>query len=207
MGNKLSISIHALLTESDSMALSFSVEKIKFQSTLSSRRATPTNFSTLAALAFQSTLSSRRATGDCTICSLVNYDFNPRSPHGERRWLHPAPEIRKDDFNPRSPHGERQEAQYGSLLFQIISIHALLTESDLLLRPHLYQLRDFNPRSPHGERQFQLCPVTRIGKFQSTLSSRRATVPGQSVVVSHLISIHALLTESDPKECYHTRRE
>ena len=55
-------------------------------------------------------------------------DFNPRSPHGERR--------RKSgqlagctDFNPRSPHGERPCCQ-----------------------PTGHQSVYFNPRSPHGER-------------------------------------------------------
>ena len=32
--------------------------------------------------------------------------FNPRSPHGERRWI-TFWGLRTNDFNPRSPHGER----------------------------------------------------------------------------------------------------
>ena len=36
---------------------------------------------------------------------------------------------------------------------EIISIHALLTESDVVcMVSPLYQSHDFNPRSPHGER-------------------------------------------------------
>ncbi len=35
-----------------------------------------------------------------------NADFNPRSPHGERR-LHTLPVSAAQHFNPRSPHGER----------------------------------------------------------------------------------------------------
>ena len=57
-------------------------------------------------------------------------DFNPRSPHGERRRFvaeHPCPVY---DFNPRSPHGERLA-------------HAMAKE---------FPTEDFNPRSPHGER-------------------------------------------------------
>ena len=34
-------------------------------------------------------------------------DFNPRSPHGERRRRTPRPMSAGRDFNPRSPHGER----------------------------------------------------------------------------------------------------
>ena len=57
----------------------------------------------------------------------------------------------------------------------IISIHALLTESDELSRKI-----DINPN-----------------EFQSTLSSRRATPLSYNTVWLTRISIHALLTESD----------
>ena len=35
------------------------------------------------------------------------YDFNPRSPHGERRSLPATRTSSESYFNPRSPHGER----------------------------------------------------------------------------------------------------
>ena len=58
------ISIHALLTESDAHSATREITCEKFQSTLSSRRATlPRN----------------------TVLSWMNY-FNPRSPHGERPY-------------------------------------------------------------------------------------------------------------------------
>ena len=69
--------------------------------------------------------SDKRCWKDC--CSPAN--FNPRSPHGERR---PRPDRRTapcHHFNPRSPHGERHAALPGRCLS-----------------------RYFNPRSPHGER-------------------------------------------------------
>ena len=37
----------------------------------------------------------------------IIYDFNPRSPHGERRPAHRPTTTALEDFNPRSPHGER----------------------------------------------------------------------------------------------------
>ncbi len=55
-------------------------------------------------------------------------DFNPLSPHGERRSctrMHGGTSY----FNPLSPHGERQ----------CISVHYIITNN-------------FNPLSPHGER-------------------------------------------------------
>ena len=55
-------------------------------------------------------------------------DFNPRSPHGERRQSrHAFGEALH--FNPRSPHGERPAPP-----------------------AHKPAPRHFNPRSPHGER-------------------------------------------------------
>ena len=148
------ISIHALLTESDEGVGIFGPAHeyfnprsphgerrrcfldvsivMKFQSTLSSRRATARGFEALPEDVFQSTLSSRRATpgqvltktstGISIHALLTESDscnfsyrhdpenFNPRSPHGERR----AKVVRGttySDFNPRSPHGERRTSQ------------------------------------------------------------------------------------------------
>ena len=80
-----------------------------------------------------------------------------------------------------------------------ISIHALLTESDLLTsRLCCMATPYFNPRSPHGERLLAVFHQVLIAqKFQSTLSSRRATDLSQVAAVLQEISIHALLTESD----------
>ena len=102
-------------------------------------------------------------------------DFNPRSPHGERRADLPAGQYNWSNFNPRSPHGERpgldrrrQDGQAISIhalltesdlcqscrkLFQDISIHALLTESDTAPGSSPARNPYFNPRSPHGERR------------------------------------------------------
>ena len=102
------------------------------------------------------------------------YDFNPRSPYGERprrccplavRWY----------FNPRSPYGERRGL--GKLGWKVscisihapltgsdcsrhfcwrtlewISIHAPLTGSDLPAFVGGRNIFYFNPRSPYGER-------------------------------------------------------
>ena len=126
------------------------------------------------------------------------YDFNPRSPYGERprrccplavRWY----------FNPRSPYGERRGL--GKLGWKVscisihapltgsdcsrhfcwrtlewISIHAPLTGSDLPAFVGGRNIFYFNPRSPYGERQgvnimYQNDPI-----FQSTLPLRGATL-------------------------------
>ena len=101
-----------------------------------------------------------------------------------------------------------------------ISIHALLAESDSMPISLCCGCCDFYPRSPCGERPFVNCNSNFTQKFLSTLSLRRATRrPGQTAkanrdfyprspcgerpsfsvreVFANIISIHALLAESD----------
>ena len=103
--------------------------------------------------------------------------------------------------------------------YDIISIHALLAESDGCLCSQDRDDRDFYPRSPCGERRTR--PIVVIGggdfyprspcgerptnagrnglwpKFLSTLSLRRATQDQWLCEPVRHISIHALLAESD----------
>ena len=150
--------------------------------------------------------------------SFCRCHFNPRSPHGERRYeamtaeqreisIH-APRTGSDqsalkrwkgarNFNPRSPHGERRAARGWE--------HE--------------QHGDFNPRSPHGERPSPTDVNTGFLSFQSTLPARGATSggrykikapdnfnprsphgerhPERGIRRSRIISIHAPRTGSD----------
>ena len=56
------------------------------------------------------------------------------------------------NFNPRSPHGERHGLIRPIEIFLVISIHAPRTGSDNLHRCLYPPEAHFNPRSPHGER-------------------------------------------------------
>ena len=107
----------------------------------------------------------------------------------------------------------------GGGVLPLISIHALLAESDCFRfwgrsgpayfnprspcgeRPqnicHLGVQNNFNPRSPCGERPSALRRCASPSAFQSTLSLRRATWPSGPCSPSSPISIHALLAESD----------
>ena len=78
-----------------------------------------------------------------------------------------------------------------------ISIHALLAESDSLSLPSRAVRIDFYPRSPCGERREPTAFRTPHQRFLSTLSLRRATKITITVDDGTLISIHALLAESD----------
>ena len=79
------------------------------------------------------------------------------------------------DFNPRSPHGERRISVSGGAGAEIF-------QSTLPARgatvPKLSVVRlptDFNPRSPHGERRARRAGETGQESFQSTLPARGAT--------------------------------
>ena len=192
---------------------------------------------------FLSTLSLRRA----TIAKHQLYNFHityfyPRSPCGERRkpcrtkhstnpflstlslrraTAQIAPFFRNNrNFYPRSPCGERRKIKDFVYLYNFISIHALLAESDGILvfcgpqgsgflstlslrRATPPCVTSFNgkeyfyPRSPCGERHFCYTSTFTILTFLSTLSLRRATAAIRRAVLSYYISIHALLAESD----------
>ena len=144
----------------------------------------------------------RRATPISELRVTSNTHFYPRSPCGERPKTHQWPDE-SHYFYPRSPCGERLRGEHHANSQQeflstlslrrataksyyfacpfLISIHALLAESDQTDRSTTKPNFNFYPRSPCGERQ----PST----------TRRLT--------NIIISIHALLAESDPKQLSH----
>ena len=187
------ISIHALLAESDSGPHAWTAQTPPFLSTLSLRRATPPRricgesypISIHALLAesdqifggqrvghgqFLSTLSLRRATDHCTHLFNCFTNFYPRSPCGER----PAGSLMRVayfHFYPRSPCGERQHSIVWLCSWTLISIHALLAESD---------------------RRSRWSPAGRLQVFLSTLSLRRATADTAENILAYLIFLSTL---------------
>ena len=192
----ISISIHALLAESDSFRDQFTYSLSIFLSTLSLRRATFDHLQiclqagiSIHALLAESDITAPTSSGK-------REDFYPRSPCGER----PSKTIQGSlsvYFYPRSPCGERP-------------VRVVRT----CWSPYFY------PRSPCGERHGQDVLLPAALEFLSTLSLRRATKkpplivsanppyfyprspcgerPGNaSGIHTHWISIHALLAESD----------
>ena len=101
----------------------------EFQSTLPLRGATTSTPTTARTSRFQSTLPLRGATSGRSPVRR-GFDFNPRSPCGER----PVTPSRKipliSYFNPRSPCGERHFVLRLNTKNRIISIHAPLAGSD-----------------------------------------------------------------------------
>ena len=78
-----------------------------------------------------------------------------------------------------------------------ISIHALLAESDSHSNSACVTPWNFYPRSPCGERRWPATGAGQLAVFLSTLSLRRATANVGSYAAQIVISIHALLAESD----------
>ena len=146
------ISIHAPRTGSDCIMRSEAAKAAKFQSTLPARGATNLL--------------------DVFLMELDN--FNPRSPHGERR---------------RKPHAASHHARFQSTL--------PARGATRRCRPRCSARRNFNPRSPHGERQGALKPGSLVKQFQSTLPARGATISGLNSRMFEAISIHAPRTGSD----------
>ena len=146
------ISIHALLAESD-----FCQCKKRVGSCISIHALLAESDGQYAIVhgasgQFLSTLSLRRATGRFYCFSPTSFNFYPRSPCGERQTaaqgvlqrleflstlslrrattaLRRAPTWQAN-FYPRSPCGERPHANRYYVGLHLISIHALLAESD-----------------------------------------------------------------------------
>ena len=145
------ISIHAPRVGSD---LPTSIQQSplsRFQSTLPVWGATPVGKYSPCTLGFQSTLPVWGATFRCSYFLPVAYDFNPRSPCGERQNGHALPWTR-GHFNPRSPCGERRGRNNAVNGINVISIHAPRVGSDGLSVWFRSGPLHFNPRSPCGER-------------------------------------------------------
>ena len=107
----------------------------------------------------------------------AHINFYPRSPCGERHQPQKR-HLPAGYFYPRSPCGER--------------LTAPLTNN---VQPHFY------PRSPCGERPTLPRKAVTTRGFLSTLSLRRATTYTRTQSASRVISIHALLAESDDFRC------
>ena len=167
------VSIHALLAESDRKGVVLAVDVGLFQSTPSLRRATGCHLPGKLLLMFQSTPSLRRATGKEHFVYCV-LEFQS------------TPSLRRATSNPPRLKPSRK-----------VSIHALLAESDIRGRGHGFINYCFNPRPPCGERPLTSIIPHHPGQFQSTPSLRRATDYRLQGLWFFDVSIHALLAESD----------
>ena len=190
------ISIHAPRGGSDFWRHSRSCRSGRFQSTLPVGGATSGYVTEL--LIPPISIHAPRGGSDC-IGRLYQQGrvISIHAPRGGSDYFYVCPLIVAYNFNPRSPWGERRFflfLTYHGIIFQStlpvggatfaksppypslgISIHAPRGGSDHNRRCQLVQYNHFNPRSPWGERRLQLNPSPVIRTFQSTLPVGGAT--------------------------------
>ena len=170
------VSIHALLAESDKCCFVILLAVLLFLSTLSLRRATRAVNIQRPTAKFLSTLSLRRATAPRVAVLLEVLFLSTLSLRRATR------------------------CEFSRNNGKVVSIHALLAESDRRNRSNPNRKKGFYPRSPCGERPFVQIIISgyarvsihallaesdwnspratmRTWKFLSTLSLRRATRP------------------------------
>ncbi len=191
------ISIHALLAESDNGSKRQTYHRYEFLSTLSLRRATRRYSACCVVLLYFYPRSPCGERPPPYKLMIHQKNFYPRSPCGERprRLIHHLStyqflstlSLRRATcyslrhsaqgwhFYPRSPCGERLWPGLLARPFFIISIHALLAESDPWGAAPPAPPRHFYPRSPCGERLRHAVNLKPKTGFLSTLSLRRAT--------------------------------
>ena len=147
---------------------------------------------------FLSTPSARRAT-DIATCQHRTYrNFYPRPPRGGR--LQTVTSTGKAFQFLSTPSARRATARrFAGQCPDRISIHALREEGDPGFEQLLHDLHHFYPRPPRGGRQHRQRQTVWKDVFLSTPSARRATFPLVGDVGDHLISIHALREEGDPR--------
>ena len=100
-----------------------------------------------------STHAPRTGSDDAPARFLVGIQISTHAPRtGSDRRPAPGESFRRD-FNPRSPHGERRAPQISPM--QAIEFQPTLPARGATLEDHCTAQgrSDFNPRSPHGERR------------------------------------------------------
>ena len=175
-GGRHAISIHALLAESDA-AFYF----------VAAQLAT-----------FLSTLSLRRATGAAGKIGAAGPDFYPRSPCGERQLARPDRLVWLIFLSTLSLRRATPKPAIPSA-FLLISIHALLAESDWPPVRDVIQWEGFLSTLSLRRATAILYYLPVLFAFLSTLSLRRATSSSYNAYLAENISIHALLAESDAR--------
>ena len=150
---------------------------------------------------FLSTLSLRRATRGTQLFTPSIQYFYPRSPCGERRCRNDLILTWNKFLSTLSLRRATTGAFYEIVEDNNISIHALLAESDPFLRSGRMTRPYFYPRSPCGERLLPCFSRSFLSNFYPRSPCGERPHANRYYVGLHLISIHALLAESDLTIC------
>ena len=171
---------------------------------------------------FLSTLSLRRATGAVAGGIASFFDFYPRSPCGERPTA-PAAAPTPANFYPRSPCGERRSGRLNlngiQTFLSTLSLRRATTMAGAgmttsrflstlsLRRATVYLARVpaaadyFYPRSPCGERHLGAGKPCNVCHFYPRSPCGERRINRVKRLLPSWISIHALLAESDVRQC------
>ena len=193
----------------------------RFQSTLPARGATSASAHTRSGDSISIHAPRTGSDAQKVIPSVqVDADFNPRSPHGERRGRRRSEQLHHRFQSTLPARGATFAAAFQPRAGNI-SIHAPRTGSDrgtaAVRRRLIYfnprsphgerrrgrfccqHSRYFNPRSPHGERrQYLQSVLRRMPHFNPRSPHGERRVPPRVAAAGSGISIHAPRTGSDP---------
>ena len=154
----------------------YRISKPIFQSTLPVRGATPGGeIYCGAADRFQSTLPVRGATAAGRRTYAGPPTFQSTLPVRGATGVAPAHVQKCWNFNPRSPCGERLHHMLLFLMVRLFQSTLPVRGATLTAANVGADAADFNPRSPCGERQDYIDALAELGVFQSTLPVRGAT--------------------------------
>ena len=171
----------------------------EFQPTLPARGATDGRAAERTGVRFQPTLPARGATRmlDNQIARTFISTHAPRtgSDDGRRRTSAAA-----KDFNPRSPHGERRHTRTQTASPKTISTHAPRTGSDGIKHGKRFGQRAFQPTLPARGATPPIRGFVKALAFQPTLPARGATRRQQLIYHRLCISTHAPRTGSDQND-------
>ena len=215
---RCTISIHALLAESDQSLKVLIFGRASFLSTLSLRRATCRLYKLITrdeisihALLAESDLYINNLLMETAISihALLAESDGTGGAEANTWWISIHALLAESDrhvkrraravanFYPRSPCGERPACRCTEICNGGFLSTLSLRRATVEWRNKPQVNADFYPRSPCGERRQGLFYFLPPSRFLSTLSLRRATKPSTFAVTETIISIHALLAESD----------
>ena len=125
------------------------------------------------------------------------------STHAPRTGSDPSaatPRPKKRNFNPRSPHGERRRGGSGSASTRRFQPTLPARGATYSRKTLNFWTAHFNPRSPHGERLQKVCPIdldAEISTHAPRTGSDRARIAAAKK--EGKISTHAPRTGSDAR--------
>ncbi len=112
--------------------------------------------------------------------AVERHDFNPRSPHGERRAPPMTSVSPPSVFQSTLPARGATDASHSSMRRFRFQSTLPARGATFHCSPSTGGLIYFNPRSPHGERPELVSIPRRLSVFQSTLPARGATTAHKS---------------------------